>query len=156
MKKIILVLTLTASFSARADLLNFFDFTKFGEAALAFADGINDNLEKVRLAQRESHNIQEQWDITCEITQSLNKNLEAFNVLFGKYKINQQTCLPVTSIIAFQADIIKNCQNYYSKPVPENAERLINKATATLIQTKMLLNKCYPALKDVQIPGLPF
>lgn len=123
---------------------------------LAVADGININLENLRLAQRESHNIQHQWDLTCEVTQSLNKNLEAFNVLFGKYKVNQATCLPVTSLIAFQADIVKNCQNYYSKPVPANAERLINKATGTLIQTKMLLNKCYPVLKDVKIPGLPF
>lgn len=156
MKKLILALSLTVSFSAHADLLGFFDFTKFGEAALAIADGINENLEKVRLVQHEKLNIQEQWDLTCEVTQSLNKNLEAFNVLFGKYKINQQTCLPVTSIIALQADIVKNCQNYYSKPVPVNAEHLINKFTATLIQSKMLLNKCYPALKDVKIPGLPF
>lgn len=156
MKKIIIALTLAATVSAQASFLNFFDFTKFGEAVLAVADGINENLERVRLAQREQMNIQEQWDLTCETTQSLNKSLEALNVMFGKYKINQQTCLPITAIIALQADVVKNCQNYYSKPVPVNAEHLITKFTGTIIQTKMLLNKCYPALKDVKIPGLPF
>lgn len=156
MKKVIVSLVLVLSVTAHAGLFDFFDFTKFGEAALSIADGINENLEKVRLAEREQLNIQEQWDLTCETTQSLNKSLEALNVLFGKYKVNQQTCLPITSILALQADIVKNCQNYYSKPVPDNAEHLLTKFSATLLQTKLLLNKCYPALKGIQIPGLPF
>lgn len=156
MKKLIVSLTLVAAVSAQADIFNFFDFTKFGEAVLAFADGVNTNLERIRLAQREQLNIQEQWDLTCEATQSFNKSLEAFNTLFIKYKVNQQVCFPVTSLLALQADVVKNCQNYYSKPVPDNAEHLINKMTATLIQSKMLLNKCYPIVKQIKIPGLPF
>jgi len=155
MKKLVMSLVLVAGLTAQAGILDFFDFTHFMEAALNIADGINANLEKVRLAEREKLNIQEQWDLTCEVSQAMNKNLEALNVLFGKYQVNQKTCVPVTSLIALQADIVKNCQNYYSKPVPANAEHLINKFSATLLQTKMLLNKCYPALKDVKIPGLP-
>ncbi|MFZ3231206.1 MAG: hypothetical protein WA160_13445 [Pseudobdellovibrio sp.] len=156
MKNIIVVVTLIAGVSAQASLFNFFDFTKFGEAALVIADGINENLEKVRLVQHEKLNIQEQWDITCETTQALNKSVEALNLLLGKYKVNQQVCLPISAILNLQADIIKNCQNYYSKPVPDNAEHLINKFTATLIQSKMLLNKCYPILKNIKLPGIGF
>lgn len=155
MKKTILSLSLLFTLNAQADFLNFFDFTQFGQALLTFADGVNQNLEKIRLLQNEKLPIREQWDLACETTQSLNQSVVALNKMFAKYKVNQQICLPLTAIINLQVEVVKNCQNYYSKPVPDNAEVLISKVTGTLLQSKLVLTKCFPLLNSVKFPGLP-
>lgn len=155
MKKMILAFTLIAGLTAKADIFNFFDFTQFGQALLTFADGVNQNLEKIRLLQNEQLPIREQWDLACETTQSLNQSVVALNKMLSKYKVSQETCTPISAILNLQIEVIKNCQNYYSKPVPDNAEVLLNKVTASLLQSKLILTKCYPALNQIKIPGLP-
>ena len=60
MKKLILALVLTSTVTARAGFFDFFDFSKFFEAAITFADGLNENLEKVRIKQQETLDIREQ------------------------------------------------------------------------------------------------
>ncbi len=155
MKILILTTSLIFSLNARADIFNFFDFSQFGQALLTVADGINQNLEKLRLLQNEKLHIREQWDLACETTQNLNQGIVALNKMLGKYKVNQTTCVPITAILFLQIEVIKNCQNYYSKPVPDNAEILINKVTASLLQSKIVLTKCFPNLASIKFPGLP-
>lgn len=155
MKKIILTLILVSTFTARADLFNFFDFTKFFEAAITFADGLNENLEKLRLKQQESLNIKEQWDVACNVTKTLNPSIIEFNHLLSTYKVNQNFCTPITTVIKLQSDILAQCNEYYSEPVPDNAEYLIGKFTISIFQAKLILTKCYPILSQIKIPGLP-
>jgi hypothetical protein len=155
MKKLILAATLLMGLQAKADLFNFFDFAEVAQTLLKVSDNIANNLEKVRLAQHEVLDVQQQWDLACETTQSLNQGVVALNKMLSKYKVSQQTCTPISAVLNLQNEIIKNCQNFYSKPVPANADLLLNKFTASLIQSRMILVKCYPSLKDIMIPGLP-
>jgi hypothetical protein len=158
MKKSILALSLalTLGTSTQANILDgLFDFAQLTKSFLAFSGVINANLEKVRLIQNKNLDVREQWDLTYEVAQSLNQSTVALNKLFGKYKLNQETCLPITAFVNYQIEFVKNCQNFYSKPVPDNAEILMNKFTGTLLQSRILLNKCYPSLKGIKIPGLP-
>ncbi len=155
MKKIILAAILATSFTAKAGLFDFFDFTKFFEASLTIAEGINENLEKVRIYQHEHLDIQQQWDLACDITKTLNPSILAFNKLLSTHKVNQKVCAPVTTVIKLQTDIIARCNEYYSKPVPENAEHLLGKFTISIFQSKLILTKCYPALAKIRLPGLP-
>lgn len=155
MKKMILAVSLLIGLNAQASLFNFFDFAEVTKTLLMVSDNIANNLEKVRLIQNKNLNIQEQWDLTCETTQSLNQSIVALNKMFSKYQVSQKTCAPISAVLNLQNEIIKNCQNFYSKPVPVNADLLLNKFTASLIQSRMILVKCYPSLQDVKIPGLP-
>jgi len=152
MKKTILLLTMILGLNAQADLFNFFDFTKFGEALLATVDGINQNLDKIRVVSQQHLPMQEQWDIACETTQSLNQSVVALSTLLTKYKINQKFCAPITTTLNLQANIIKNCQKYYSKSVPENAEVLLGQFAMSVIQSKMILSKCYPIINEIKLP----
>lgn len=155
MKKLIIAIMLVGSVSVQANLLNFFDFTKFFEAAITFADGLNENLEKVRLKQQETLDIKEQWDMACDVTKTLNPSILAFNKLLSTYKVNQNFCAPITTVIKLQSDILARCNEYYSQPVPDNAEYLVGKFTISIFQSKLILTKCYPILGQIRIPGLP-
>ena len=155
MKKIIISLILVSGITANAGLLNFFDLSKFFEAALTIGEGISQNLEKVRLKQHEVMDIREQWDQACEVTQTLNPSIKALNTLLAEKKVNSEYCAPITTVIKLQSDILMHCQDFYNKPVPDNAEFLLGKFAISVFQTKMILTKCYPALKNVKIPGLP-
>lgn len=155
MKKLIISLVLISGLTAKAGLLDFFDFSKFFEGALTIAEGINENLEKVRLEQQKTLDIREQWDQACAVTQTLNPSLRALNTLLADYHVNSEFCAPITTAIRLQADLIDRCQDYYSKPVPENAEYLIGKFTISILQSKMILAKCYPIINKLKFPGLP-
>ena len=152
MKKIVLSLLLMKSLTAQAGLLDMFDVAQALKTYIAVTKAVAVQLEKVRLVQNQNLDIRQQWDLTCETTQNLNQGLVALNKMFSKYKVNQETYLPITATLI---EIVKNCQNFYSKPVPDNAEILMNKLTASLFQSRMVLVKCYPSLKDIKIPGLP-
>lgn len=155
MKKVLVTLILTTSLVSHADIydiINFFNFSKFVSSTILVAQGIADNLEKVRTVQQEKLPIQEQWALVCETTQNLNKSVEALGAELVKYKVGQEYCAPISQILNMQADIIKNCQNYYNKPVPENVQHLINKFTMTVFQSRMLLVKCYPELGKIKLP----
>lgn len=155
MKKIILTISLLCGLQAHANIFNLFDFTEATQTFFKVSNVIAQNLEHVRLAQNQNLDIQKQWDLTCETTQSLNQGIVALNKMLSKYKVSQKTCAPISAVLNLQNEIIKNCQNFYSKPVPANFKTLTNKFTASLIQSRMILVKCYPSLKDVKIPGLP-
>lgn len=155
MKRIILAVMMTVSLSANASFWDFFDFSKFFEAALIAGEGVAQNLEKLRLEQQKYLDIRQQWDLSCETIQAINPSLLALNKALTEAKINNQLCAPVTQVLKLNSDILMQCQDFYSKPVPENAEFILGKVTISLFQTRMLLNKCYPALKKVKIPGLP-
>ena len=154
MKKMILAVSLMIGMQAQANLFNLFDFAEVVKTVFLVQDIIAVNLEKARLIQNQTLDVQKEWDLTCETTQSLNQGIVALNKMLSKYKISQKTCTPISAVLFLQNEIIKNCQNFYSKPVPENLQVLRNKFTASLIQSRMILVKCYPSLKDVKIPGL--
>jgi hypothetical protein len=155
MKKLIISLVLSLSVSANAGLLDFFDFSKFFEAAITIGEGINDNLEKIRLLQKQQLDLQEQVDIVCDVTKSLNKPVGALSELLTKYQVNQNFCAPITTVLNLQTQIIEKCRDYYANPVPESAEYLVSKFTVSIIQTRLILNKCYPILSKIKLPGLP-
>lgn len=155
MKKLIMATVLITSVTAQAGFFDFFDFTKFFEAAVTFADGLNENLEKVRIKQQETLDIREQWDMACDTTKTLNPSILAFNKLLSSYHVNSEFCAPITTVIKLQSDILANCNEYYSKPVPDNAEYLIGKFTISLLQSKMILTKCYPIIGQIKLPALP-
>lgn len=155
MKKIIVVLVLTLATSANAGFFNFFDYSYFFKAAIAFADGLNENLEKLRLKQHEIIDIQEQWDMACDVTQTLNPSLLALNELLSSYQVNQNFCAPITTVIKLQSDILAHCHEYYSKPVPENAKFIVGKFALSILQSKMILTKCFPIIAKIKFPVLP-
>lgn len=156
MKKILVAVLLITSAQAKADFFaSLFDFAEVTKTFLMVSDVIANNLEKVRLVQTQNVDIKQQWDLACETTQSLNQGIVALNKMLSKYKVSQETCTPISAVLNLQNEIIKNCQGYYSKPVPVNADLLLNKFTASLIQSRLILVKCYPSLKDIKIPGLP-
>ncbi len=107
------------------------------------------------MKQQQVLDIREQWDQACDITLTLNPSILAFNKLLSQHKINSKVCAPVTTVIKLQSDILAHCKDYYSKPVPDNAEYLLGKFTIAIFQSKMILTKCYPALANVKLPGLP-
>lgn len=154
MKKLILAASLVIGLQAKANVLNLFDFAEVTQTFLKASHVIAENLEYVRLVQNKNLDVQKQWDLACETTQSLNQGIVALNKMLSKYKVSQKTCTPISATLYLQNEIIKNCQNFYSKPVPENLDILLSKFTASLIQSRMILVKCYPSLKDVKIPGL--
>jgi len=155
MKSIILAVIMVSGMTAKAGVLDFFDFSKFFEAALTAGEGVADNLEKLRLEQQKVLDIREQWDMACATVTSINPAILKLNKALTAAKINNKLCAPVTTVIKLNSDILMHCQDYYSKPVPDNAEFLLGKVTISLFQTRLLLNKCYPALKNVKIPGIP-
>ena len=155
MKKIIISLVLVSGITAKAGLMDFFDFSKFFEGAITIAEGINENLEKVRLKQQETLDIRDQWDQACEVTKTLNPSLLALNSLLSSYHVNSEFCAPITTAIKLQSDILARCNEYYSTPVPENAEYLVGKFTISIFQAKLILTKCYPIIARLKIPGLP-
>lgn len=149
MKKIILAFTLTLGMTLSARAL---DLAQFFQIAGAIANVINQNLEQVRLSAQKNPSIQERWDLACEVTQTLNPSILAFNKLLTAHKVNQALCAPITPLIKYQSDIIANCNNFYSKPVPENAELFLRKFAITVFQSKLILTKCYPELAKVKLP----
>jgi hypothetical protein len=155
MKSIILAVIMVSGMTAKAGVLDFFDLTKFVEAALTAGEGVAINLEKIRLEQQKVLDIREQWDLGCASIQTINPDLLKLNKALSAAKINNKLCAPVTQIIKLNSDILMRCQDFYSKPVPDNAEFLLGKVAISLFQTKLLLNKCYPELKKVKLPGLP-
>lgn len=156
MKRIILAITLMIGVQAQANIFtDAFDLADVSKTLLMVSNQIANNLEKVRLVQNQNLDIQKQWDLACETTQSLNQGIVALNKMLSKYKVSQKTCTPISAVLFFQNEIIKNCQNFYSMPVPVNANLVLNKFTASLIQSRMILVKCYPTLVDIKIPGLP-
>ena len=155
MKNIIFTLVFASALTARAGLFDFFDYTKFFEAAIAIADGMNENLEKVRLKQQQVLDIKEQWDMACDTTKTLNPSILAFNKLLSSYNVNKNFCAPITTVIKLQSDILARCNEYYSQPVPDNAEYLIGKFTISLLQSKMILTRCFPLIGQIKLPGLP-
>lgn len=155
MKKLVLLLVLSTSITAQAGIFDFFDFSKFFEAAITLGEGINENLEKVRLKQQQVMDIREQWDQACAVTETLHPSMLALNKLLAEHQVNQNFCAPITTVIKLQADILSHCKDYYSKPVPENAEYLVGKFTISLMQSKLILTRCYPLLGKVTLPGFP-
>lgn len=155
MKKLVMSLVLLSAFTARAGFLDFFDYTKFLEAAITLADGLNENLEKVRLKQQQTLDIKEQWDMACDVTKTLNPSILAFNKLLSSYNVNKNFCAPITTVIKLQSDILARCNEYYSQPVPDNAEYILGKFTITLLQSKLILTRCYPLIGQIKLPGLP-
>lgn len=156
MKKMIVAVSLLIGMQAQANLFtNFFDFAEVTKTFLMVSDQIANNLEKIRLIQNKNLDVQKQWDLACETTQSLNQGIVALNKMLSKYKVSQKTCTPISAVLFLQNEIIKNCQNFYSKPVPVNADLVINKFTASLFQSRLILVKCYPSLANIKIPGLP-
>lgn len=155
MKKVILCLILSTAVTTHAGLFDFFDFSKFFEAAITLAEGINENLEKVRLKQHEVMDIREQWDQTCQVTETLNPSLIAFRKLLSENEVNQTFCAPITNVLKLQSDILAKCKDYYSQPVPENAEYLVGKFTITILQSKLILTRCFPIVGKIKLPGLP-
>lgn len=174
MKKVILavILSLTLSLSAQAasqvtaqvatkatEGFSFnpfsFDLGKLLEPALVAGEHVVKALEELRLAQHQVLDIRQQWDIACEFTTSVNPSILALNKTLIDLKVNKITCTPITTVIKLNSDILGRCKDYYSKPVPENVEFLLGKFAISAFQTRMLLHKCYPALKNVKIPGLP-
>lgn len=155
MKKLVVSLVLLSAFTVRAGFWDFFDYSKFLEAAITLADGLNENLEKVRLKQKQTLDIQEQWDMACDVTKTLNPSILAFNKLLSSYNVNRNFCAPITTVIKLQSDILARCNEYYSQPVPDNAEYILGKFTITLLQSKLILTRCYPLIGQIKLPGLP-
>lgn len=155
MKKTIMSFVLAIAVNLNADILNFFDYNEFFQAAYTFANGLNLNLEKARLKQQEIVDVREQWDTACDVTQTLNPSILAFNKLLTTYKVNQNFCAPITTVIKLQSEILAHCHEYYSKPVPENYNYLLSKYSLSLLQSKMILKKCFPLVGEIPLPPLP-
>lgn len=155
MKKLILATVLAFTVSTQAGVLDFFDFTKFFEAAMTLGEGLAENLEKVRLKQRETADIKEQWESTCEAVQTINPTLVEFNKFLTSFNLSQNYCLPLTNAIKLQSDLLMRCKDYYNRPVPANAEYLVGKFALSIVQSKMIMSKCFPILKEIKLPGLP-
>src|SRR6476620_7179496 len=99
MKKLILAVVLSAGMTAQASVWNFFDLTKFFEAALIAGEGVAENLEKLRLEQQKVLDIREHGDMSCETIQKINPSLVAWNKAVSEAKINNKLCAPVTQVI---------------------------------------------------------
>ena len=154
MKKLAFALLLTCTVTAHAGIFDFFDLSKFFEAAVTASEGIADNLEKVRLAEMKVLDIREQWDQACVITNSIQPSILVLNKVLTDAKVNLKVCAPITTVIKLNSDILAHCADFYTKPVPDNAEFLLGKFAIAVFQTKLLLNKCNPELaKLIKLPG---
>lgn len=149
MKKLLICVVMVTGLSAQASWL---DWSQIFRTAGVIATYIGNNLEQLRLASQQNMNIQEQWDMACNATKALNPSILAFNKILAENKVNDKLCAPITPLIRLQTDIIANCNNFYSKPVPENAQIMLQKFAITVFQAKLILTKCYPALAKVNLP----
>ncbi len=143
MKKMTLAFLLTVSLNANAGLLDFFDFTKFGEALLLIVDGMNDNLEKVRLYQHEKMDVTTQWDRMCRITAGLNQSTVELNTILTAFNFEKKTCLPLTTALQLQADIIVNCEKFNSEPVAVNADYVLGHFMQSVEAVKQIKAECF-------------
>lgn len=114
---------------------------------------VSQNLEQVRLYSHAHLNIQEEWDLACDATKTLNPSILAFNKLLTDHKVNQRLgCAPITPLIKYQTEIIAQCNQFYSRPVPDSAKVMLGKFALTVFQSKLLMTKCYPELAKVKLP----
>jgi hypothetical protein len=143
MKKMTLALLLTVSLNANAGLLDFFDFTKFGEALLLIVDGMNDNLEKVRLYQHEKMDVTTQWDRMCRITAGLNQSTVELNAILTALNFEKKTCLPLTTALQLQTDIIANCEKFNSEPVAVNTDYVLGHFMQSVEAIKQIKAECF-------------
>ena len=143
MKKIILITALTASLNAQAGLLDFFDFTKFGQAILLIVDGINENLEKVRLYQHEQLDLETQWNVMCRITQGLNQSSVELAQVLATQNFDHKACLPLTTALNLQNSILANCQKFYSEPVAVNSDYVLGQFVQSVEAVKEVKAKCF-------------
>ncbi|MEK6627694.1 MAG: hypothetical protein AABY53_03640 [Bdellovibrionota bacterium] len=155
MKKMIVALVMTLTVTANAGFFDFFDYSHFLKAAMVFSEGLNVNLEKLRLKQQQIMDIKEQLDIACDVTETMNPSLLALNELLTAYQVNENFCAPVTKVIKLQSDILTRCHEYYSKPVPENAKYIVGKFVFSIFQSKLILTKCFPIIGQIKFPVLP-
>lgn len=114
---------------------------------------ISQGLEHVRLYSHANMNIQQQWDMACDVTKTLNPSLLEFNKLLTKHNVNQKLgCAPITPLIKYQTEIIAQCNQFYTRPVPDSARVMLGKFALTVFQSKLLMTKCYPELAKVKLP----
>lgn len=154
MKKLVLFTVLTASLSAQASWFDFFDFTKFGEALLMASDGLNENLEKVRVLQHQKLDLTQQVEAVCNLTVGLNKNVETLNNLFMAYDLDQRTCAPITKVLTLQTTVLNNCNEFYTKEVQINSDLVIGAFAQSVVESREILVKCFPILSEV-LPSFP-
>lgn len=143
MKKMILLTALTVSLNAQAGLLDFFDFTKFGQAILLIVDGINENLEKVRLYQHEQLDLETQWNVMCRINQGLNQSTVELAQILEARNFDQKVCLPLTTALNLQNSILANCQKFYSEPVPVNSDYVLGQFMQSVAAVQEIKAKCF-------------
>ena len=139
----ILALLLTVSLNANAGLLDFFDFTKFGEALLLIVDGMNDNLEKVRLYQHEQMDVTTQWDRACRLTKGLNQSTVELNTILTAFNFDKKSCLPLTTALQLQNDIITNCEKFNSEPVAVNTDYILTHFIQSVEAVKQITSQCF-------------
>lgn len=143
MKKMTLALLLTVSLNANAGLLDFFDFTKFGEAILMIVDGVNENLERVRLWQHDKMDVTTQWNRMCRITAGLNQSTVELGAVLAEANFDQKACLPLVTALQLQADIIANCEKFNSEPVAVNTDYVLGHFMQSVEAVKQIKAECF-------------
>jgi hypothetical protein len=143
MKKMTLTLLLTVSLNANAGLLDFFDLSKFGQALLLIIDGMNDNLEKVRLYQHEKMDVTTQWNRMCRITSGLNQTTVELNTILVAFNFDKRTCLPLTTALQLQSDIIANCEKFNSEQVAVNTDYVLGHFMQSVEAVKQIKAECF-------------
>ncbi len=142
MKKMTLAILLTLSLNANAGLLSFFDITKFGQALLLIVDGMNENLEKIRIYQHEKMDVTIQWDRMCRITAGLNQSTVELNTILTTFNFDTKTCLPLTTALQLQTDIIANCEKFNSEPVAVNTDYVLGHFMTSIEAVKKIKSEC--------------
>jgi hypothetical protein len=149
MKKIVLLLTLSASLSAQAKLQDYFDFEKFVGGLMMISDSVNESLEKVRLSQQQHLDVQAQWDLACDAVEVLKVKTDLMATFLVSHKLGQPACLPLVRTLQLQSSIMARCKDYYANPVPSNSDNTIADVILAIQESNTILTECYPIFGEL-------
>lgn len=153
MKQIIIAVCMLSGLTTQANVQQPADAQSLLRGAWQVIKVISQGLEQVRLYSHANMNIQQQWDLACDVTKTLNPSLLELNKLLTEHKVNQKLgCAPITPLIKYQTEIIAQCNQFYTRPVPDSARLMLGKFALTVFQSKLIMTKCYPELAKVRLP----
>lgn len=148
MKKLILALALSATVTAQAKLSDYFDVEKFLSGALLISESINESLEQLRQQQHAKYDIQQQWDMLCNVNAKLKNNLEFADALLNSYRLGQPACIPLSNALKLQVSVMNRCNDFYNKEVQMNFDNVFSDVMMSVAESQQILTQCYPWVAD--------
>lgn len=84
-----------------------------------------------------------QWNRICRITQGLNQSTIELNTILTTFNFDKKTCLPLSTALQLQADIIANCEKFNSEPVAVNSDYVLSHFMQSVDAVEKIKSECF-------------